>query len=109
MEVACYQSGIVTDSLMGEVRIPVAEHKDVAFEFSVQHWFPLYNSKLKKQDGSPGELAIKVGASGGDVSFPDINRMKALFTKYFKQMNLSQIQKNNNTSIENHCGTAEDM
>lgn len=63
----CYHSGMITNSFIGEIRIPIVEHKDIAFDYSVQHWFPLFNPKLKKSDGSPGEIGIRVGAIGGDV------------------------------------------
>jgi len=67
VEISCYHSGMVTNTFLGEVRIPVSEHKDIAYEYSNQHWFPLFNPKLRKKDGSAGELGIKVGAQGGDV------------------------------------------
>ena len=54
--------------MIGEVRIPMSQHKDIAIEYSVQHWFPLFNAKCKKSEGSPGELGLRVGARGGDVS-----------------------------------------
>lgn len=59
---------MVTNTFLGEVRIPVAEHKDIAYTFASQHWFPLFNAKSRKKDGGAGELGIKVGAQGGDVS-----------------------------------------
>jgi len=67
VEISCYHSGMVSNTFLGEVRIPIAEHKDVAFCYSHQHWFPLFNPRNKKKDGSAGELALKVGAEGGDV------------------------------------------
>jgi len=60
-----YSQGVLGRDFIGEVRIPVAEHQDVAFGYAVQHWFPLYNPKLKKKDGSPGELGLKIGMKGG--------------------------------------------
>jgi len=58
---------MVTNTFLGEVRIPVAEHKDMAYDFAQQHWFPLFNPKHRKKDGGSGELGIKIGAIGGDV------------------------------------------
>jgi len=43
----------------------VVEHRDVSFQFSLSHWFPLYNPKLSKKDGSPGEIGLKIGVEGG--------------------------------------------
>ena len=34
---------------------------DVSIEYATQHWFPLNNPKLRKQDGSPGEVCMKIG------------------------------------------------
>jgi len=68
IEVACYHSGMVSNVFLGEVRIPVAEHKDMSYDYAVQHWFPLFNPKHNKKDGSAGELGIKIGAMGGDIS-----------------------------------------
>lgn len=65
--ITCYHSGMITNTFIGEVRIPIVEHKDIAFDYAVQHWFPLFNPKLKKLDGSPGEIGLRVGAIGGDV------------------------------------------
>jgi hypothetical protein len=67
IEISCYHSGMVTNTFLGEVRIPVAEHKDMAYDFAQQHWFPLFNPKHRKKDGGSGELGIKIGAIGGDV------------------------------------------
>ena len=63
---------MVSNVFLGEVRIPVAEHKDMSYEYAVQHWFPLFNPKHNKKDGSAGELGIKIGAVGGDVGLPPL-------------------------------------
>jgi len=58
---------MVTNTFLGEVRIPVTEHRDMAYAYAQQHWFPLFNPKHRKKDGGAGELGIKIGAQGGDV------------------------------------------
>jgi len=68
VEVTCLHSGTISDQFLGEVRIPICDHRDVSFEFAVQHWFPLYNPKLKKKDGSPGELGMRIGVEGGPLA-----------------------------------------
>jgi len=67
IEITCYFSGVLSNTLIGEVRIPVVEHKDISFQFSLSHWFTLYNPKLSKKDGSPGEIGLKIGAEGGNM------------------------------------------
>mmetsp|Transcript_106500 Transcript_106500/g.159315 ORF Transcript_106500/g.159315 Transcript_106500/m.159315 type:complete len:393 (-) Transcript_106500:87-1265(-) len=67
IEISCYHSGMVTNTFLGEVRIPVTEHRDMAYAYAQQHWFPLFNPKHRKKDGGAGELGIKIGAQGGDV------------------------------------------
>eukprot|EP01094_Clydonella_sp_ATCC50884_P008018 TRINITY_DN1729_c0_g1_i1.p1 TRINITY_DN1729_c0_g1~~TRINITY_DN1729_c0_g1_i1.p1 ORF type:complete len:384 (+),score=143.08 TRINITY_DN1729_c0_g1_i1:86-1237(+) len=59
--VTCEDHGITWNTFLGEVRVPIADHKDVSFEYSSQHWFALSNPKLRKKDGSPGEIALKIG------------------------------------------------
>merc|ERR1712137_157599 len=68
VEVSCYHSGMVSNTFLGEVRIPVIEHRDMSFEYAQQHWFPLYNPRHRKKDGGAGELGIEVGAQGGDIT-----------------------------------------
>merc|ERR1711907_655318 len=59
--VTCEDHGITWNTFLGEVRVPIADHKDVSIEYATQHWFPLNNPKLRKQDGSPGEVCMKIG------------------------------------------------
>ena len=87
--ISCYHSGLVTNTFLGEIRIPIREHKDIALNLSSQHWFPLFNPKLSKKDGYPGELGMKIGAIGGDVCyflisyylFPHINFILQIISK----------------------------
>merc|ERR1712137_1492539 len=71
IEISCYHSGMVTNTFLGEVRIPVSEHKDMAYDYAQQHWSPLFNPRHRKKDGGAGELGIKVGAQGGDITVKD--------------------------------------
>ena len=73
---------MVTNTFLGEVRIPVSEHRDMPFSYANQHWFPLFNPRHRKKDGSAGELGIKVGAQGGDVSEPLHFDSKNFFINY---------------------------
>lgn len=69
VEVICYASGMISDTVLGEIRIPIKDHAEVSYDYSVSHWFPLYNPKLSKQDGCPGEIGMKIGFKGGSVCF----------------------------------------
>jgi hypothetical protein len=70
VEIECFHSGVVSNQLLGGMRIPVSEHKDMSYDYAVQHWFPLINGKARKKDGGVGELGLKIGAVGGNVRNP---------------------------------------
>lgn len=61
--VTCEAAGTVWNSFLGEIRVPISDHKHVSIDFASQHWFPLQNPRLRKEDGSPGEIALKIGSN----------------------------------------------
>jgi hypothetical protein len=64
IEISCYVSGFLSNTLIGDVRIPFIEHKDIAVNFSMCHWFSLYNPTISKNKGSIGEIGVKIGIDG---------------------------------------------
>jgi len=55
--------GKLTNTLLGEVRIPISNHRTVNFDYAQPHWYSVVNPKLRKKDGSPGEVSLKIGTT----------------------------------------------
>ncbi len=64
IEISCYISGFLSNTLIGDIRIPFIEHKNIAINFSMCHWFSLCNPSVNKSKGSIGEISVKIGVDG---------------------------------------------
>jgi len=92
--VTCEAAGTVWNSFLGEVRVPISDHKHISIDYASQHWFPLQNPRLRKEDGSPGEIALKIGSNQ--------KRMATKYSESFENRSVDDMYVSLSLSLSPH-------